>query len=153
MQIPSWSAVISHLKEQVQVERKWHHLRAHKSCFAGSAAVSVIQAHIQNTYFRGLDFPRFKAVRICQALIECGVIETVGNGVFGKEKRYNNITFQDTSSSLYRFVRRTESAVLDKLENAVISPFTQRTFDMPEGYVMFCMYCLFKKCCILNMTG
>lgn len=71
------------------------------------------------------------------------MIEAVGNGVFRKEK-YNHVSFQDTSSSLYRFVRRTESAVLDKLENVVLSPFTQRSFDMPEGYVVLSQ-CLFKN--------
>ncbi|XP_076128924.1 DEP domain-containing protein 7-like [Alosa pseudoharengus] len=66
----SWSTVISHLQEQVQMERRWRHLRAHKNCFVGSAAVDAIQTHVQNNYFGGLDFPRAKAVRVCQALMD-----------------------------------------------------------------------------------
>ncbi|XP_041966630.1 DEP domain-containing protein 7-like [Alosa sapidissima] len=124
----SWSAVISHLQEQVQMERRWRHLRAHKNCFVGSAAVDAIQTHVQNNYFGGLDFPRAKAVRVCQALMDCEVIEAVGKRVFGKEKKH---TFQDTNCSLYRFVS-TENAVLDKLDKQVISPFAQKSFHMPD---------------------
>ncbi|KAL2077718.1 hypothetical protein ACEWY4_027222 [Coilia grayii] len=124
----SWRNIVSLLQEQVQVERPWRHLRSHKNCFAGSDAVDIIQIHVQCNYFVGLDFSRPKAVRVCQALVDCGVIEPVGNRLLGMDKNY---TFQDTTHSRYRFVS-TKDASLDKLENVVISPFMQKSFDWSD---------------------
>lgn len=130
-----WSSIISHLQEQVHVDQRWHRLRAYKKCFVGSDAVDVIQTHFQKNYLEGLDFPRSKAVRVCQALMDCEVIEAVRSRAFDKDKKSNR--FQDAKCSLYRFVS-TENAVLNKLENTVISPFTKKSFDFPDkGYVLY----------------
>ena len=140
-----WSSIISQLQEQVQVERRWHRLRAYKKCFVGSDAVDVIQTHFQKNYLEGLDFPRSKAVRVCQALMDCKVIEAA----FDKDKKSNR--FQDAKCSLYRFVS-TENAVLNKLENTVISPFTKKSLDLPDkGYVLYFVI-LLKYVLSLNMT-
>ena len=102
--------------------------------------MDVVHTHFQNNYLEGLDFPRSKAVRVCQALMDCEVIEAS----FDKDKKSNR--FQDANCSLYRFVS-TENAVLNKLENTVISPFTKKSLDLPDkGYVFFIL--LFS----LNMT-
>ena len=139
-----WSSIISQLQEQVHVDQRWHRLRAYTKCFVGSDAVDVVRTRFQNNYLEGLDFPRSKAVRVCQALMDCELIEAVRSRAFDKDKKSNR--FQDANCSLYRFVS-TENAVLNKLENTVISPFTKKSFDLPDkGYVFFIL--LFS----LNMT-
>ena len=77
-----WSSIISHLQEQVHVDQRWHRLRAYTKCFVGSDAVDVVHTHFQNNYLEGLDFPRSKAVRVCQALMDCKVIEAAFEDCF-----------------------------------------------------------------------
>ena len=98
-----WSSIINNLQSQVEVKRRRHNLKSYPDCFLGSEAVDVVLAHvIQNRYCGDQDVPRFKAVRLCQALMDSRVFEAVGTRVFGKEKR--RATFDDSSFSLYRFL-------------------------------------------------
>lgn len=63
----------------------------------------MVLAHITlNRFFGDEAVPRYKAVKLCQALMDSRVFEPVGIKVFGKEKK--KTTFEDSSFSLYRFL-------------------------------------------------
>ncbi|XP_056134902.1 DEP domain-containing protein 7 isoform X2 [Lampris incognitus] len=96
-----WSSIINNLQSRVEVKRRRHKLKSYHDCFLGSEAVDVVLAHvIQNRFCGDEDVPRYKAVRLCQALMDSRVFEPVGTKVFGKEKR--RAAFEDSSCSLYR---------------------------------------------------
>lgn len=98
-----WSSIISNLTTHVEVKRRRHNLKSYHECFLGSEAVDVVLAHITlNRFFGDEAVPRYKAVRLCQALMDSRVFEPVGIKVFGKEKK--RASFEDSSCSLYRFV-------------------------------------------------
>ncbi|KAM9860652.1 DEP domain-containing protein 7 isoform 2-T2 [Aulostomus maculatus] len=98
-----WSSIISNLHTHVEVKRRRHNLKSYQDCFLGSEAVDVVLAHITlNRFFGDEAVPRYKAVRLCQALMDSRVFEPVGIKVFGKEKK--RATFEDSSCSLYRFL-------------------------------------------------
>ncbi|XP_069821890.1 DEP domain-containing protein 7 [Dendropsophus ebraccatus] len=99
-----WSSIINALHTQVEVKKRRHHLKSHPDCFIGSDAVDVIFAHlVQHKYFGDAEISRTKVVRVCQALMDCKVFESVlGTCVFGKEKKRS--VFEDSSCSLYRFL-------------------------------------------------
>ncbi|CAJ1048826.1 DEP domain-containing protein 7 isoform X2 [Xyrichtys novacula] len=101
-----WGSIISNLHTHVEVKRRRHNLKSYHDCFLGSEAVDVVLAHITLNRFFGEDVvPRYKAVRLCQALMDSRVFEPVGIKVFGKEKK--RATFEDSSFSLYRFLNPT----------------------------------------------
>ncbi|XP_028298799.1 DEP domain-containing protein 7 [Gouania willdenowi] len=98
-----WTSIISNLHTQVEVKRRRHNLKCYHDCFLGSEAVDVVLAHITlNRFFGDEVIPRYKAVRLCQALMDSRVFEPVGCKVFVKEKK--RATFEDSSCSLYRFL-------------------------------------------------
>lgn len=99
-----WGSIISNLHTHVEVKRRRHNLKSYHDCFLGSEAVDAVLAHITLMHFFGEEaVPRYKAVRLCQALMDSRVFEPVGNKVvFGKEKKHP--TFEDSSCSLYRFL-------------------------------------------------
>ncbi|NP_001038734.1 DEP domain-containing protein 7 [Danio rerio] len=100
-----WTNIINNLQTQVEVKRRRHNLKIYPDCFLGSEAVDVVLAHIiQSKVCGDAEVPRFKAVRLCQALMEARVFEAVDTKVFGKEKR--QAKFEDSSCSLYRFLNR-----------------------------------------------
>ncbi|XP_012307720.2 DEP domain-containing protein 7 [Aotus nancymaae] len=115
-----WSSIINTLQTQVEVKKRRHRLKRHNDCFVGSEAVDVIFSHLlQNKYFGDVDIPRAKVVRVCQALMDYKVFEAVPTKVFGKDKRP---TFEDSSSSLYRFTTiPKQDSELGK-ENKLYSP-------------------------------
>lgn len=123
-----WRRLISHLQAEVKVKRRRHFLKSHDSCFVGSDAVTVIQAYIkQNKVLGDTEVPRAKAVRVCQALMDCKVFEAVACKTFGKESKLSE--FQDSISSLYRFLN-TQTAVLRSVEkNTLASPNINRNAD------------------------
>lgn len=101
-----WGSIISNLHTHVEVKRRRHNLKSYHDCFLGSEAVDVVLAHITlNRFFGDEAVPRYKAVRLCQALMDSRVFEPVGVKVFGKEKK--RATFEDSSCSLYRFLSST----------------------------------------------
>ncbi|XP_044203357.1 DEP domain-containing protein 7 isoform X2 [Thunnus albacares] len=103
-----WGSIISNLHTHVEVKRRRHNLKSYHDCFLGSEAVDVVLAHITlNRFFGDEAVPRYKAVRLCQALMDSRVFEPVGIKVFGKEKK--RATFEDSSCSLYRFLSPTTS--------------------------------------------
>uniref|UniRef100_A0A3B4GM16 DEP domain-containing protein 7 n=1 Tax=Pundamilia nyererei TaxID=303518 RepID=A0A3B4GM16_9CICH len=98
-----WTSIISNLHTRVEVKRRRHNLKSYHDCFLGSEAVDVVLAHITlNRFFGDEAVPRYKAVKLCQALMDSRVFEPVGIKVFGKEKK--KTTFEDSSFSLYRFL-------------------------------------------------
>ncbi|MGH0173649.1 UNVERIFIED_CONTAM: hypothetical protein FKN15_065740 [Acipenser sinensis] len=97
-----WKNIIHALQTQVEVKRRRQHLRTYNDCFTGSDAVDEVLGHLmQNIYFTCSEISRLKAVRLCQALMEAKVFESVGMKLFRKEKE---MVFEDTNCSLYRFL-------------------------------------------------
>ncbi|XP_044042602.1 DEP domain-containing protein 4 isoform X2 [Siniperca chuatsi] len=56
---------------------------------------------MQNVVFCTSEVSRLKAARLCQALMEAKVFESVGTKLFRRDKE---VTFEDSSCSLYRFL-------------------------------------------------
>lgn len=56
---------------------------------------------MQNVVFCTSEVSRLKAARLCQALMEAKVFEPVGTKLFRRDKE---VTFEDSSCSLYRFL-------------------------------------------------
>uniref|UniRef100_A0A8C5QSW4 DEP domain-containing protein 7 n=1 Tax=Leptobrachium leishanense TaxID=445787 RepID=A0A8C5QSW4_9ANUR len=98
-----WTSIIHALHTQVKVKKRRHHLKSHHDCFIGSEAVDVVFAHlVQQKYFGDAEIPRPKVVRVCQALMDCKVFESVlTTCMFGREKK--RLLFEDSSCSFYRF--------------------------------------------------
>ncbi|KAF0040935.1 hypothetical protein F2P81_006833 [Scophthalmus maximus] len=121
-----WSGLISHLRASVTVKRRRVHLRAHGDCFLGSEAVDVVTEHVNHAKdLEGASVSRDKVVSVCQALLECNVFEAVGTKGFGKDKKQD--VFQDSKSSLYRFVNVHMPSV-DELERGVLGNGIQTLF-------------------------
>lgn len=97
-----WRNIIEVLQTQVEVRRRRQHLHVHRDCFIGSDAVDVVLSHLmQNIYFCTSDATRLKATRLCQALMDARVFGPVGVKLFRREKE---LSFEDSASSLYRFL-------------------------------------------------
>ncbi|XP_051977097.1 DEP domain-containing protein 4 [Xyrauchen texanus] len=97
-----WKNIIEALQTQVELRPRRQHLRIHQDCFTGSDAVDVVLSHLmQNIYFCSSEVSRLKAARLCQALMESRVFEPIGMKLFRRE---NEMTFEDSSCSLYRFL-------------------------------------------------
>lgn len=78
------------------------HLRVYAECFTGSDAVDAVLSYLmQNVAFCTSEVSRLKAARLCQALMEAKVFEPVGTKLFRRDKE---VTFEDSSCSLYRFL-------------------------------------------------
>ncbi|XP_028257237.1 DEP domain-containing protein 7 [Parambassis ranga] len=123
-----WKSIISNLRTHVEVKRRRHKLKSYHDCFLGSEAVDVVLAHITlNRFFGDEAVPRYKAVRLCQALMDSRVFEPVGNKVFGKEKK--RATFEDSSCSLYRFLSSATSS-----SSALTNTNSHSTSTIESGY-------------------
>lgn len=71
-------------------------------CFTGSDAVDAVLSYLmQNVVFCTSEVSRLKAARLCQALMEAKVFESVGTKLFRRDK---DVAFEDSSCSLYRFL-------------------------------------------------
>ncbi|XP_051739869.1 DEP domain-containing protein 7 isoform X2 [Ctenopharyngodon idella] len=115
-----WSHIITVLQAQVKVKKRRQHLKSHDNCFLGSDAVDVIQAYLtQNQVLGDSLVSRAMVARLCQVLLDCKVFEAVGTKVLGKISKPG--VFQDSSSSLYRFLN-VEDPSLDMLEMALLPP-------------------------------
>lgn len=62
---------------------------------------AVLSYLMQNVVFCTSEVSRLKAARLCQALMEANVFEPVGTKLFRRDK---DVTFEDSSCSLYRFL-------------------------------------------------
>ncbi|XP_061768153.1 DEP domain-containing protein 4 [Nerophis ophidion] len=97
-----WHNIIQALHSQVEVRRRRRHLRVHNDSFTGSDAVDAVLSYLmQNANFYATDVSRLKASRLCQALMEAKVFESVGAKLFRRDK---DEAFEDNSGSLYRFL-------------------------------------------------
>ncbi|NWW80044.1 DEPD7 protein, partial [Climacteris rufus] len=109
-----WNSIIHALHSQVEIKRRRQHLKTYKNCFTGSNAVDVVLSHLmQSMYLSCNDISRLKGVRVCQALMDHKVFEPVGAKLYlfksGKETE-----FEDTDTSLYRFVNSSLDPLLPR---------------------------------------
>uniref|UniRef100_A0A3B3ZGY2 DEP domain-containing protein n=1 Tax=Periophthalmus magnuspinnatus TaxID=409849 RepID=A0A3B3ZGY2_9GOBI len=112
-----WHNIIHALKTQVEVRHCRRHLRVHADCFMGSDAVDAVLSFLmQNVVFSTSEVSRLKAARLCQALMEAKVFEPVGTKLFHKGKE---VSFEDSTSSLYRFMEPCTTIVDTDTENPV----------------------------------
>lgn len=80
---------------------------------------------MQNVVFCSSEVSRLKAARLCQALMEAKVFEPVGTKLFRRDKE---VTFEDSSYSLYRFLEYKVSP------NSAMPNYSSDTENMPpEG--------------------
>uniref|UniRef100_A0A8C3P3R5 DEP domain containing 4 n=1 Tax=Cyanoderma ruficeps TaxID=181631 RepID=A0A8C3P3R5_9PASS len=119
-----WNSIIHALHNQVEIKRRRQHLKTYRNCFTGSNAVDVVLSHLmQSMYLSCNDISRLKGVRVCQALMDHKVFEPVGAKLYlfknGKETE-----FEDTDTSLYRFVNSNLDPLLPKKnkDNESLSP-------------------------------
>ncbi|NWS74065.1 DEPD7 protein, partial [Crotophaga sulcirostris] len=99
-----WNSIIHALHSQVEIKRHRQHLKTYKNCFTGSDAVDVVLSHLmQSLYLSCNDISRLKGVHVCQALMDHKVFEPVGTKLY-LFKNEKEAEFEDTNSSLYRFV-------------------------------------------------
>ncbi|NXO93400.1 DEPD7 protein, partial [Certhia brachydactyla] len=119
-----WNSIIHALHNQVEIKRRRQHLKTYRNCFTGSNAVDVVLSHLmQSMYLSCNDISRLKGVRVCQALMDHKVFEPVGAKLYlfknGKETE-----FEDTDTSLYRFVNSSLDPLLPRKNkgNESLSP-------------------------------
>ncbi|XP_059392628.1 DEP domain-containing protein 7 [Carassius carassius] len=123
-----WSHIITALQAQVKVKKRRQHLRSHDNCFLGSDAVDVIQDYLtQNKVLGDAQVSRAMVARLCQVLLDCKVFEVVGTKVLGKTSKPGG--FQDSSSSLYRFLKM-EDPSLDVLEMELFPPTEESSMNV-----------------------
>ncbi|NXG65906.1 DEPD7 protein, partial [Hemiprocne comata] len=109
-----WNSIIHALHSQVEIKRRRQHLKTYKNCFTGSNAVDVVLSHLmQSMYLSCNDISRLKGVRVCQALMDHKVFEPVGPklSLFKNEKETE---FEDTNTSLYKFVSKCPTPLLPR---------------------------------------
>lgn len=128
-----WGSIISNLQTHVEVKHRRHNLKSYQDCFLGSEAVDVVLAHLALSRFFGDEaVPRYKAVRLCQALMESRVFEPVGVKVFGKEKK--QAKFEDSSFCLYRFLSPSSKSPVASLNGANSRSATTAAATIENGY-------------------
>ncbi|KAM9817298.1 DEP domain-containing protein 7 [Neosynchiropus ocellatus] len=126
-----WGSIISNLHTHVEVKRRRHNLKSYHDCFLGSEAVDVVLTHITlNRFFGDEAVPRYKAVRLCQALMESRVFEPVGVRCFAKDKK--RATFEDSSCSLYRFLSPVTSSASLTGNKSPSTNTIESSYDSPS---------------------
>ncbi|NXN16679.1 DEPD7 protein, partial [Indicator maculatus] len=118
-----WNSIIHALHSQVEIKRRRQHLKTYKNCFTGSNAVDVVLSHLmQSMYLSCNDISRLKGVRVCQALMDHKVFEAVGAKLY-LFKNEKETEFEDTNTSLYRFVNSSLTPLPRKnKDNECLSP-------------------------------
>ncbi|XP_053742438.1 DEP domain-containing protein 7-like isoform X2 [Synchiropus splendidus] len=94
-----WNELLSHLRTSLTAKRHRVLLRSHSDCFPGSEVMDEVVSHVARE-FQGAALPREALACVCQALLDCRVLESVTTKVFGRDKK----VFQDSKSALYRFL-------------------------------------------------
>ncbi|XP_009983988.1 PREDICTED: DEP domain-containing protein 4, partial [Tauraco erythrolophus] len=109
-----WNSIIHALHSQVEIKRRRQHLKTYKNCFTGSNAVDVVLSHLmQSMYLSCNDISRLKGVRVCQALMDHNVFEPVGAKLY-LFKNEKETEFEDTNTSLYKFVNSNLTPLLPR---------------------------------------
>lgn len=122
------SHIITVLQAQVKIKKRRKHLKYHDNCFLGSDAVDVIQAFlIQNKVLGDAEVCRAKVARFCQVLLDYKVFEAVGTKSLGKAGKPGG--FQDSSTSLYRFLN-TERPSVEGFESVLLSPSVENSLNV-----------------------
>ncbi|XP_075353959.1 DEP domain-containing protein 4 isoform X2 [Mycteria americana] len=119
-----WNSIIHALHSQVEIKKRRQHLKTYKNCFTGSNAVDVVLSHLmQSMYLSCNDISRLKGVRVCQALMDHKVFEPVGAKLY-LFKNEKETEFEDTSTSLYKFVNGSLTPLLPRKnkDNESLSP-------------------------------
>ncbi|NXI96003.1 DEPD7 protein, partial [Psophia crepitans] len=119
-----WNSIIHALHSQVEIKRRRQHLKTYKNCFTGSNAVDVVLSHLmQSMYLSCNDISRLKGVRVCQALMDHKVFEPVGAKLY-LFKNEKETEFEDTNTSLYKFVNSSLTPLLPRKnkDNESLSP-------------------------------
>ncbi|NXI43521.1 DEPD7 protein, partial [Galbula dea] len=118
-----WNSIIHALHSQVEIKRRRQHLKTYKNCFTGSNAVDVVLSHLmQSMYLSCNDISRLKGVRVCQALMDHRVFERVEAKLY-LFKNEKEPEFEDTNTSLYRFVNSSLAPLQRKnKDNESLSP-------------------------------
>ncbi|NXU91298.1 DEPD7 protein, partial [Xiphorhynchus elegans] len=119
-----WNGIIHALHSQVEIKRRRQHLKTYKNCFTGSNAVDVVLSHLmQSMYLSCNDISRLKGVHVCQALMDHKVFEPVGAKLYLFKNR-KETEFEDTDTSLYRFVNSSLDPPLQRNDedNESLSP-------------------------------
>ncbi|NXN65075.1 DEPD7 protein, partial [Himantopus himantopus] len=119
-----WNSIIHALHSQVEIKRRRQHLKTYKNCFTGSNAVDVVLSHLmQSMYLSCNDISRLKGVRVCQALMDHKVFEPVGAKLY-LFKNEKETEFEDTNTSLYKFVNSSLTPLLPQKnkDNESLSP-------------------------------
>ncbi|XP_075008134.1 DEP domain-containing protein 4 [Calonectris borealis] len=119
-----WNSIIHALHSQVEIKRRRQHLKTYKNCFTGSNAVDVVLSHLmQSMYLSCSDISRLKGVRVCQALMDHKVFEPVGAKLY-LFKNEKETEFEDTNTSLYKFVDSSLTSLLPRKnkDNESLSP-------------------------------
>uniref|UniRef100_A0A8D2NMY5 DEP domain containing 4 n=1 Tax=Zosterops lateralis melanops TaxID=1220523 RepID=A0A8D2NMY5_ZOSLA len=119
-----WNSIIHALHNQVEIKRRRQHLKTYRNCFTGSNAVDVVLSHLmQSMYLSCNDISRLKGVRVCQALMDHKVFEPVGAKLY-LFKNEKETEFEDTDTSLYRFVNCSLDPLLSRKnkDNESLSP-------------------------------
>ncbi|NXJ92597.1 DEPD7 protein, partial [Corythaixoides concolor] len=119
-----WNSIIHALHSQVEIKRRRQHLKTYKNCFTGSNAVDVVLSHLmQSMYLSCNDISRLKGVRVCQALMDHNVFEPVGAKLY-LFKNEKETEFEDTNTSLYKFVNSNLTPLLPRKnkDNESLSP-------------------------------
>ncbi|NXR34450.1 DEPD7 protein, partial [Zosterops hypoxanthus] len=119
-----WNSIIHALHNQVEIKRRRQHLKTYRNCFTGSNAVDVVLSHLmQSMYLSCNDISRLKGVRVCQALMDHKVFEPVGAKLY-LFKNEKETEFEDTDTSLYRFVNCSLDPLLSRRnkDNESLSP-------------------------------
>ncbi|NWX17470.1 DEPD7 protein, partial [Aegotheles bennettii] len=119
-----WNSIIHALHSQVEIKRCRQHLKTYKNCFTGSDAVDVVLSHLmQSMYLSCSDISRLKGVRVCQALMDHKVFEPVGAKLYSF-KNEKETEFEDTNTSLYKFVNSSVTPLLPRnnKDNESLSP-------------------------------
>ncbi|XP_066406081.1 DEP domain-containing protein 4 [Molothrus aeneus] len=135
-----WNSIIHALYNQVEIRRRRQHLKTYRNCFTGSNAVDVVLSHLmQSMYLSCNDISRLKGVRVCQALMDHKVFEPVGAKLYlfknGKETE-----FEDTDTSLYRFVNSSLDPLLPGKSK------DNESFSPEQIYKQKTKLCSNKKC-------
>ncbi|NWV03378.1 DEPD7 protein, partial [Ptilonorhynchus violaceus] len=109
-----WNSIIHALHSQVDIKRHRQHLKTYKNSFTGSNAVDVVLSYLmQSMYLSCNDISRQKGVRVCQALMDHKVFEPVGAKLY-LFKNSKETEFEDTDTSLYRFVNSSLDPLLPR---------------------------------------
>ena len=91
-----YAKIVSHLEENLESGRHYHHLQPHRNCFCGQSMVNCLLAHCITSLSTCVT--KEKAVDMCRRMLSHGVIANVSHK---KQQDTEGMVFK--CSRLYRF--------------------------------------------------